>query len=291
MVSVDAPAGLDELVATATTSGRVLLTTVFGDALLPRQQAVSVVDLARLVEPLDMNERAVRTSLSRLASEGVVTSERHGRRSLYRVAPSALSTFERADERIYRRARAEWDGQWTVAILDPDTDAANRTRFQGELGWLGMAAVGPGSFASPTVSADDVAEVAERVGVSVAAVVRGRLDAGSLHGDPKLADFADPSGELHLLYERHIRRWESAETAGLDDAGSFALRTLLLDEWRRIALRAVAVPDELLPDDWPGEAARRITIDRYDEVLDRSERFLDSVLGESATSVRSFTDR
>lgn len=288
---MDTPTRFEELVATAATSGRVLLTTVFGDALLPRRQAVSVVDLARLVEPLDMNERSVRTSLSRLANEGVVTSERRGRRSLYRVADSARPTFLRADERIYRRARAEWDGQWTVAILDPETDAASRSRFQGELGWLGVAAVGPGSFASPTVSADDVAEVAERVGVDVAAVVRGRLEAGSLHGDPKLAEFADPSGELHLLHERHIDRWAAVDAAGLDDAQAFALRILLLDEWRRIALRAVAVPDDLLPEDWPGDAARRVTIDRYDEVFERSERYLDTVLGETAASVRSFTDR
>jgi len=291
VVTTEATSHFGELAATSTTSGRVLLTTVFGDALLPRAQAVSVVDLAVLVAPLDVNERSVRTSLLRLSREGMVTSAREGRRSLYRVADDARQTFEAADERIYRKAHADWDGQWTIAILEPDTDAATRSRFRNELGWLGVAAIGPGSFASPTVSPTGVASVAERLEAPLAAVVRGRLEAGALHGDPKLVAFADPSGELEALYKRHIARWSSVATAGLDDAQAFALRMLVLDEWRRIALRAVAVPDALLPEEWPGDTARQVTIDRYDEVFERSERHLDAVLGESTVRARPFTER
>lgn len=291
MVRAVARPSLERLVSTLTTSGRVLLTTVFGDALLPRGQAISVVDLALLVAPLGINERAVRTSLLRLSRDGVVTSERVGRHSLYRVDDSAIETFERADERIYRRTHAEWDGQWTLAALEPGADAAARTRFQRELGWLGVAAIAPGTYASPTVTPDEMRTVAERLDAPLAALVRGRLEAGTLDGDPTLVAFADPTGELHALHEQHLERWSTAPVGGADDAQAFALRTLVLDEWRRIALRTVAVPDALLPDQWLGDAARHVTIDRYDEVFEASERHLDRVVGESSVPARPFADR
>lgn len=291
MVNTTSRRALDRLVDSSSTSGRVLLTTVFGDALLPRAQPISVVDLAFLVAPLGINERSVRTSLLRLSRDGVVTSERAGRRSLYRVADAAIDTFERADERIYRRSHPSWDGKWTVVVLESGGDAAARSALQRELGWAGLAAVAPGVFASPTVSTAEVQKLAGDRGTALAALMRGPLEDGTLDGDPQLAAFADPTGELHDLHERHLERWSSVDTDGLSDETALAMRTLLLDEWRRIALRTVAMPDELLPDRWLGDRARAITIARYDEVFPASERHLDAVLGPAGHAPRPFEQR
>ena len=112
------------------TTTRSLLTTVFGDALLPRRQPSSVVDLALLVAPLGVNERAVRTTLLRLSRDGLVMGHREGRRSLYAVAPTAIDTFRRAETRIYECVDVSWDQQWTMALIDPASDSTDRARLQ-----------------------------------------------------------------------------------------------------------------------------------------------------------------
>jgi phenylacetic acid degradation operon negative regulatory protein len=55
-------------------SARTVLVTVFGDGIEPHGGEVWAGSLLRLVEPLGMNERLVRTSLNRLVGEGVLVT-------------------------------------------------------------------------------------------------------------------------------------------------------------------------------------------------------------------------
>ncbi len=55
-----------------------------------------------------------------------------------------------------------------------------------------------------------------------------------------------------------------------------AARTLLIHDWRRIVLRDPGLPAALLPQDWPGEAARHLTASIYGALEDRSEAWLDA---------------
>src|SRR5438309_10142175 len=75
------------------TSARTLLVTVFGDSIEPHGAEVWIGSVARLVDPLGINERLVRTSLNRLVVDGLLAARRLGRRSFYSVAPSARPEF------------------------------------------------------------------------------------------------------------------------------------------------------------------------------------------------------
>jgi len=52
-------------------------------------------------------------------------------------------------------------------------------------------------------------------------------------------------------------------------------RILLIHEYRRLVLRYRPLPPELLPQDWPGEAALELTRRLYQELLPRAENWLD----------------
>ena len=84
-----------------------------------------------------MNERLVRTSLTRLARDRILRNERVGRRSVYSIEPASTSLFERAERRIYAGTDDEapgWDGEWTLAVIDGTaSSAAGRTELRREL--------------------------------------------------------------------------------------------------------------------------------------------------------------
>jgi phenylacetic acid degradation operon negative regulatory protein len=62
---------------------RTLLVTIFGDSVVPHGGEIWLGSLLRLVEPLGINERSVRTSVQRLVGDGLLVTRRHGRRSFY----------------------------------------------------------------------------------------------------------------------------------------------------------------------------------------------------------------
>jgi len=62
-------------------------------------------------------------------------------------------------------------------------------------------------------------------------------------------------------------------------ADAFIVRVMLLHSWRRIVLHDPQLPGPMLPDDWPGHAAREICGRIYWQVFDASEAHLDALAG------------
>ena len=274
----------------ADVSGRRLLTTIFGDALLPRKQAISVKTLAKLVEPFEVNERLTRTSLQRMTADGFVEAERVGRESFYQVAESAIETFERANERIYPSAQPDWDDQWTIAVVDSDVPADVRQQLRKELGWLGVRELRNGPYVSPNVLPSSIAEIASRLNAPMTILLRAPLDpAADLH-DRHIGELVDPDGDLTERYRsygntlRRLRDHAATNTLGAD---AFAVRALLIDSWRRLALRSPSLPATLLPAAWHAQQAIDETSQLYSQVFSASERHIDTCVGKASHSVVS----
>jgi phenylacetic acid degradation operon negative regulatory protein len=263
-------------------SARNLLVTVFGDALLPHgdDTPASVGSLAGLLSSFGVNERLVRTSLSRLVNDDLLAVDSEGRRSFYRVAPGAIELFRRADERIYRGGAGEWDGSWTIVVIDGSESTPNRrTKLRQELSWAGLGIVAPNVMASPVVDAEVVASVVARVGgfeqvlVARSSVVEG---AGTL-GAEELARRCAPLDDIASRYGRFVdrfSRFDAAALARLDVEQSFKLRLLLVAAFRRIVLADPSLPAPLVPADWIGDRARRVAAAVYGAVVERAEAFL-----------------
>jgi phenylacetic acid degradation operon negative regulatory protein len=61
----------------------------------------------------------------------------------------------------------------------------------------------------------------------------------------------------------------------LSDSDAFTARILLIHHYRRVVLRDPLLPTVLLPDDWPGRAARQLCGEIYRGLLPLSEQWLD----------------
>ena len=68
----------------------------------------------------------------------------------------------------------------------------------------------------------------------------------------------------------------------LEPVRGFALRTLLMHGYRRATLHDPLLPDELMPHDWPGAAARALCRNLYRNVEAAAEK----VLGNESDALR-----
>ncbi len=99
-----------------------LITTVFGDAILPRGGRVSLGSMIQLLQPLGVNERLVRTAVYRLVKEEWLQSEAVGRKTDYMLTPSGRSRFDEASRQIYAADNPGWDRRWRLILIVGELD-------------------------------------------------------------------------------------------------------------------------------------------------------------------------
>jgi phenylacetic acid degradation operon negative regulatory protein len=276
---------LEQLVASLRSHGmpsvRNILVTVFGDALRPYGAAVSVQALTRILAPLEVPERSIRTSLTRLADDDLVTIDRVGNRSFYRVDPSAEALFDRAELRIYHDPDSEWDGHWTMAIIDSGVGTSDqRATLRRQFGWLGLGPVTPNVMASPVVTTGAVVGVVREAGLRDAVIVTRSKNVAddALISDIDLARRVAPLDEMVKRYAE-ISDWfgDLSAASGLSPAESFVGRTLLIATYRRVVLADPRLPAELLPVNWNGRCAYSLAADVYGALWDASEQWITEV--------------
>lgn len=231
-----------------------LLVTFFGDAVNPRGGRVALSVLQDAMALLNIEAGAVRTALSRLATDGWVEREREGRLSFYELSSQGRFAFDEATKRIYSPGPPDWQGEWTIAITD--ADHTDRLRAHGFVPLGGPAWVKAGD--EPGEPPGDVL------------VIRG-------HGNdfpPGLIRLWEPEA-LARQYQSFMANWQGFNPGSLTPAQAMVARTLLVHDWRRIVLRDPDLPAALLPDDWPGTNALEMIRPLYAGLAVQSERWLD----------------
>jgi phenylacetic acid degradation operon negative regulatory protein len=266
-----------------------LLVTVWGDAIAPHGAGIWLGSLIRLVAPLGLNERLVRTSVLRLTRDGWFTAARVGRRSYYGMTEFAHKALvAEPPRRIYAAAPTPWDGTWHLVLTglgagSSRLDRETRLALRRELGWLGFAAVSPGVFAHPNPDRASLERALDKLGVA------DRIE--RMTATPERSrDLLQSCWDLEALaaaYRRFVERfrpiWQAFDKdarvlADSDPETCFTLRALLIHEYRRIILRDPELPAELLPPDWAGASARVLCRNLYRRVAPAAERFVMSVL-------------
>lgn len=255
-----------------------MLITVFGDAIAPRRQSVWLGSLIVLLEQLGLSSRLVRTSAFRLTADGWFSASRDGRRSYYGLSEAGMQRVQHADRRIYEFNLPQWDGQWTLVLLDSTMRASDRSRLQRELTWESFGRLSPQVFAHPHASHAALKEIITAAGQQdhVAVLRANNLDGFSakplqdiMHGTFALTRVAE-------AWNQFIQRF-SPLLDGLppwDPSEAFIARSLLIHEYRRVLLRDPNLPKAFLPADWPGVQARRLCEQLYSSLLKPSEAYL-----------------
>lgn len=207
----------------------------------------SASELVTLTADFDIREPTLRVALTRMVGAGDLVRSADG----YRLSERLLARQRRQDDALDPRLR-EWDGTWTTLIITSvGVDARKRATLRTSLHDKRFGELREGVWMRPANLKPDLGSAAESVRVLTArdddpsglAVRLWDLSAWVATGDRLLGDMA----AARDIPERFV-------------AAAGMVRHLLTDP---------VLPDELLPDGWPGAALRRAYHDFAAELVAR----------------------
>ena len=259
-----------------------LITTVFGDSIAPRGGSVWLGSLIRVMKDFGISERLVRTSVFRLAQDGWLQSTQIGRRSYYGLTDEGRERFEQATHKIYGEPLTSWDGRWCLVLLTV-LDAPARETVRKEFGWLGFGALSSNVLAHPAPDMTDLDIATRRLGVGDELIV---MTGRTVRNDHAMRTLARASWNLDDIDERYasfVKRFrpliaDVGEASAVTPRSAFLIRTLLIQEYRKVLLRDPQLPAELLPSDWHGKNAYQLCRNLYRAVYRPADDYLSETM-------------
>ena len=192
-------------------------------------------ELLRLTADFGIREQTLRVALTRMVGIGDLVRDDDG----YRLSDRLLSRQRRQDDALHPRTR-DWTGAWTTLVITAvGMDARVRAALRNNLQGMRFGELREGVWLRPDNLADELpAEVADRVRVL------------SAHDDHP----AELAGRLW-----NLDGWSATGRRLLDDmaaATDIPSRFVVAAGMVRHLLTDPVLPDELLPNDWPGNELR-----------------------------------
>jgi phenylacetic acid degradation operon negative regulatory protein len=265
-----------------------LIVTIFGDAVLPRGGRVWLGSLIQLLEPMQLNERLVRTSVFRLVKDGWLSAETVGRRANYALTPWGRRRFEEASSQIYAARAPVWDKRWRMMLVVGELSTRQREQLRRTLFWKGFGLIGPNCFIHPGVQLGEVIDALSAEGLQallphLVPMMAEDVQSAQAASDADLVTRAWDLSALGQSYAEFVAMYSpilahAQEVSVADDEQAFLLRMLLIHDYRRLLLRDPELPDALLPKDWSGRQARALCKELYIQIEAASERYLDKTL-------------
>lgn len=247
-----------------------LIITLYGDAIVPRGGSLWLGSLSQIMALFHIDAGHVRTAMSRLTADGWLTREKVGRNSYYRLTRREAGSFIAATERIYFAHSPPFDGRLRLALLGPGID--DRPAMRPMLDGAGFVALSPATYVA---YADPAPPLPDTEGLFLLHSQEGCNLSGLAAAAWKLEPIAQ-------AYRAFITRFSSLDAAlatatdPVPEPDALVARVLLIHDFRRIVLRDPGLPVVLLPEDWPGMAARQLTARVYRRLVTASEAFLDA---------------
>lgn len=240
--------------------------------------SIPAADVFAVANACGRSAEQVRSCLRRLVGEGLFERDGVGQRAVYRPTDAGLRALAGFGARALQAhaqdtERDTWDGCWhLVAFAVPEARRAARDALRDQLGLLGGAAVHNGLYASAHPWDKDVLATADELGVTehVTLATTAELVVGGEADPPALAARLWPLAEIAARYQAFLDRWsfvvvrleemqrhdrQLADSAFLPGALAMALA------YRSCFDTDPLLPAALLPQPWPGRAARELLLD------------------------------
>jgi phenylacetic acid degradation operon negative regulatory protein len=241
---------------------RSILFDVFGAFVRDLGNWIAVADLVTLMASLDVDEQAVRSSVSRFSRKGLLERVERDGRVGYVLSDAALAILAEGDLRIYDRlAPASGDDGWVLATFSiPEELRAERHQLRTRLTWLGFGNHSAGLWIAPRRALDRAVEMVDDLGLSrYVDLFEARFIA---FGEPAelvrrcwdLDALRTAYTEFVAVYTPMLRAWRRRKLE-LRGEAAFADYMTALHQWRKLPYLDPGLPPELLPDEWEGTAA------------------------------------
>jgi phenylacetic acid degradation operon negative regulatory protein len=251
-----------------------LIITFYGDAIVPRGGSIWLGTLLQFLDMVGVDGGVVRTSVSRLATDGWLDRDKVGRKSFYRLAKRGRERFEAAVEHVYNPQPVAWGGGFELLLIG---NGADREFSRDVLSEAGFGSPIAGTWIAPSgVKVPPVAEGAIHVEVSATDEMALRLVSASWPLDRTAAHYHD-----FLKTFAPLENWIQ-QIKEIAPADAILARILMIHHYRRVLLRDPLLPQALLPKNWPAREARDLCAQIYRGLLPMSEMWLDEY-GASAT--------
>lgn len=250
---------------------RSALFDLFGDHLRECGSQAPVASLVRLLAPVGIAAPAVRTAISRMVIQGWLEPVTLPGGRGYRATERAARRLEDTRDRVYRRADTAWDGSWHLVLLDPPATRSARARLRADLAFLGYAELSDLVVWVGPVASGELPGVLERAGATA-------RTARACDLEPSPVDAWD----LPALRSSYDGWLASARTLVADhlaahehpDEAAFAARFHLVHEWRKFLFADPGLPAEVLPADWPRDAAAALFAAESERLRPAAGRFV-----------------
>ncbi len=265
-----------------------LIITVYGDMLAARGGTVWLGSVIKLLEPLGINARHVRTAVSRLNKDNWISPHQVGRKSYYSLTPSGQRRFRHATPQIYAGPRSDWDQKWILVIL-PDANGeqkiTNKDVAIKELGWLGFGKIAKGVLAHPMPDMGPLEQTLDDLNIrnDVIILKQASHELTSSSALDSMVKGCWNLEELSLKYRKFLDRYQPvfqtlSEGNIPAEMDCLLIRTLMVHEYRKILLRDPRLPDHLMPAHWEGNSAYLLCRDIYQLLLQKSEDCLGHIM-------------
>src|SRR3979411_2882427 len=243
-----------------------MVSTVFGDAVVPRGGSVWLGTVLEFFRTIDIGSGVVRTAMSRLAADGWLERQRVGRNSFYRLVKKGQQTFDAATKHIYDPQSSDWTGRFELLLIG---NSGDRDASREALKKAGFGSPLPGVWVAPSG-----VPIPEEAAGAIRLEVSAEDDSGR-----RLLSESWPLDRTAEAYQKFVKTFEPlrgwiGRRERLSDLDAFTARILLIHYYRRVVLRDPLLPTGLLPSGWPGRAARRLCGEIYRGLLGASEQWL-----------------
>ncbi len=279
---------LINLLAALRPKANSLIVSIFGDAIMPRGGAIWLGDLVRLMALFGLSERHVRTGVYRLSQEGWLSSKTEGRRARYSLSEDGFKRFADASQRIYAHGEPEASGEWTLVQGFADLSQSERQNLRRTLRWQGFGQLSTSLMALPSSPPPGLMLELEQAGLARRVLVFSSQIAATQPAEnlSAAAAAAWPLDALNTDYETFVRQFSALQVGNMPLSGenAFALRVLLIHEYRRILLKDPHLAEAFLPANWAGPAARDLSAEIYRQTVAPAENWLTDTVSEPASS-------
>jgi phenylacetic acid degradation operon negative regulatory protein len=226
-----------------------------------QDEVMPISALIRLMDALDTDEAAVRSTISRLKRGGLLEPHSRAGHAGYLLTSMGRDLLRESDQRNFERDRAKAEDGWvTIVFSVPESERSKRHTLRSRLKWLGYGSVSSGVWIAPGTLLDETEDMIRR------------------HGLADYVEFFLGSHRSAHSTETGVSRWwdlqeiESGYTdfiaafgpvpaladAGLTDRECFAQFVRLMTSWRRLPFVDPGIPADLLPHGWQVDEAREL---------------------------------
>jgi phenylacetic acid degradation operon negative regulatory protein len=247
-----------------------LAVSFLGDCIVPRGGEVGMAAITEVLGAVGIDGGVIRTSMSRLASDGWVTRQKVGRNSFYALTPAALAQSEAATRRIYAARHPDSPCAWKI-VFAGGLPKPEQIRIGAALRRRGAADLGVHVYLLP--DGEDFPAVGQAIAMRSAPLPDAEART--------LVERAFDLAALGANYAAFLARFQPVresltEGRKLTGVEAVAMRVLVIHVFRRIALRDPMIPAPYLPDGWPGIAAREAAAAIWRALYRASEAWLDA---------------